>query len=408
MIPLGEFDEYLPIIERAAREYGDDTPDFLSMLGSAESRAGDFDLAVSTLERALAIKEDGDFRASLAYAQWRSGKTEAALTNLRKLQGDGGADTVLVAVLKSEKRLGEIEELLEDVKRPDPRRVSGIDYWCGLAGAYFESMRRWDDTVAVFEEAKASGKMTWVTYEEKLLAVRLRRAGRIPEARALLEKCLDSCPAEARVEAHEELAFLEAIVGNPRAAVDHVEQAAAIDHWSDNHRVLAARLLYARGREGEAAGRLRQLQGQIGWAFTAYHACQLRSELGIDESPGGCWGPVADRATLRANSSIYWQWSAAQALSLARTGDEAAARHSIDWALKLEPELAEVAYRAAGVYALLGDSEEALQWLRTAIERESQELWWARVDPDLDPLRDDPRFKRLMSAWEARLEPLLH
>ena len=71
-----------------------------------------------------------------------------------------------------------------------------------------------------------------------------------------------------------------------------------------------------------------------------------------------------------------------------------------------EPEGSAPAYRAACVHALLGDTDEALRWLRTAAERGHQWIWWAYVDPDLDSLRDDPRFERIMADWQARLNNL--
>jgi hypothetical protein len=40
------------------------------------------------------------------------------------------------------------------------------------------------------------------------------------------------------------------------------------------------------------------------------------------------------------------------------------------------------------------------------VERGNQELWWARVDPDLDPLRGLPRFNEILSDWDARLQAL--
>ncbi len=65
------------------------------------------------------------------------------------------------------------------------------------------------------------------------------------------------------------------------------------------------------------------------------------------------------------------------------------------------------AYLASCAYSLIGGTAQALQWLETAIERGHLELWWARVDPDLDPLRELPRFKAIMTDWDRRIQALL-
>ena len=96
------------------------------------------------------------------------------------------------------------------------------------------------------------------------------------------------------------------------------------------------------------------------------------------------------------------------ALASARLGDSARSRDEIKFAVRLEPERADIAYYAACVFSLLGENESALQWLETAVERGHQELWWARVDPDLDALRKLPRFKEIMDEWDRRIEALIH
>jgi tetratricopeptide (TPR) repeat protein len=95
-------------------------------------------------------------------------------------------------------------------------------------------------------------------------------------------------------------------------------------------------------------------------------------------------------------------------LASARLGDSKRARADIDYALRLEPERADIAYHAAAVYSLLGDSSTALRWLENSVERGHQGLWWARVDPDLDALRDLPRFQEIMSDWDQRLNEMIN
>jgi eukaryotic-like serine/threonine-protein kinase len=52
-------------------------------------------------------------------------------------------------------------------------------------------------------------------------------------------------------------------------------------------------------------------------------------------------------------------------------------------------------YEVAGVHAVLGDKDQALDWLQKAYRGRSC-VYWMRQDPRLDSLRSDPRFQELM------------
>jgi hypothetical protein len=52
----------------------------------------------------------------------------------------------------------------------------------------------------------------------------------------------------------------------------------------------------------------------------------------------------------------------------------------------------------------LHDFDAALDMLGPRFETMSIEvLNWVKTDPDLDPIRDHPRFKAMLAAAEARL-----
>ena len=53
-------------------------------------------------------------------------------------------------------------------------------------------------------------------------------------------------------------------------------------------------------------------------------------------------------------------------------------------------------YNAATFYVALGEKDKALAELNKAYENREPSLRSLRVDPLLDPLRDDPRFADLM------------
>jgi serine/threonine-protein kinase len=108
-----------------------------------------------------------------------------------------------------------------------------------------------------------------------------------------------------------------------------------------------------------------------------------------------------DLATIHASSV------AATAYCYARMGDHP---KTLQWLRDLE-QLAATRYVSpynfAKVHAGLGDHDATFEWLRQAAEDRSPRLTWVKVDPLVDPLRDDPRFEQLLKRiglWQGTVE----
>ena len=56
----------------------------------------------------------------------------------------------------------------------------------------------------------------------------------------------------------------------------------------------------------------------------------------------------------------------------------------------------DVAYWLATAYALLGEREQAFDWLERAVTLGNENRPWFESNPDWEPLREDPRFGELM------------
>ena len=79
-----------------------------------------------------------------------------------------------------------------------------------------------------------------------------------------------------------------------------------------------------------------------------------------------------------------------------------------DWmgrALLIDPENLSMRYNFVCALANhLNEKEAALEMLGPAFEKMGTGLInHAKIDPDLDPIRDDPRFKEMLAAAERRL-----
>lgn len=84
------------------------------------------------------------------------------------------------------------------------------------------------------------------------------------------------------------------------------------------------------------------------------------------------------------------------AVSLCRLGEKCQGLEWADRALAIDPEDAGVSYNVACLFALEGERDRAIRCLEDAVEGGFWHKAWAENDPDLDSLRDDPRFVALL------------
>jgi tetratricopeptide (TPR) repeat protein len=83
------------------------------------------------------------------------------------------------------------------------------------------------------------------------------------------------------------------------------------------------------------------------------------------------------------------------AYAYARAGKKAEFESTLEQ-LKHHPAYDLVAYRLGAAYGALGDKDRALSLVEKSYRLRSDFLSWLKVDPTMDPLRQEPRFKKLM------------
>jgi tetratricopeptide (TPR) repeat protein len=410
---LDKADEYFEIIKAATAKYGQDNPTFYIFLGKEQCMRGEFGEAITSYGRALEIKESHRALMGLGAAQWFSGDTDGALVSLRAARGPGNKQPYvyegrLIALLKFVGRFEDIEQHLEML-----RTEGKVDLWFWRAVDYCASMRRFDEAIALGNEMYESAE---VTYKDDILwdmATWYRKKGDLGKALALLEEAKATLPTVYDSGYYGELAVIAAI----RGQLDEAEEFARLavqtsvgDWYRDEHLRLLARLQHADGRMDEAMSTLGSAEGNS--VYWILHSGYLKAQLETVSQPPHPEDELRrvlylatrlardDRGRACAFARRYC------ALASARLGDRERAREEAAFALRLEPERADIAYVAACTYSLCGDTDQALDWLETAVEKGHQELWWARVDPDLDPLRGIPRFNEIMADWDRRLHAL--
>jgi len=68
--------------------------------------------------------------------------------------------------------------------------------------------------------------------------------------------------------------------------------------------------------------------------------------------------------------------------------------------LRTRPDDYSTLYNAACYYSLAGDVEHAMDLLERACESGGGSRDWIEHDSDLDPLRTNPRFQRLLAVLD--------
>jgi predicted Zn-dependent protease len=88
-----------------------------------------------------------------------------------------------------------------------------------------------------------------------------------------------------------------------------------------------------------------------------------------------------------------WEWAFRAGPYL--RSDPGEARRILEEGLEHHPTSPSIHYTLACVDALAGNTREALDALRVAVEREPELKAHARKDSDLDSIREDPAFEEL-------------
>jgi tetratricopeptide (TPR) repeat protein len=321
----------------------------------------------------------------------------------------GSFDERIIALLKYQGKFEEVEKHLDAIK------ASGnMDLWFWRSVYYYASMRRFDDAIALAKEMREDPE---VTYGDEVLwdmAGWLRKSGDLSQALLTLDQARSLLPPAYYPSLDHQRALIDAIRGRLDQAeyITRRSLTAVSFTYKDDYRLLLARLLLAGGRLDEARVVLEGIKGDSGMTWLEANYVRVQIE---DMAGSGVSRETAERLLHLAARTTYnpWLWPSRMAearafcaLASARLGDKKRAREEIVYALRLDPERADIAYMAAAAYALSGDTNQALDWLDTAVERGHGDLWWAEVDPDLDGLRNTPGFKTVISDWEARLEAM--
>jgi len=218
------------------------------------------------------------------------------------------------------------------------------------------------------------------------------------------------------------------------------ERALALDNDLAEAHAVKARILSQYGRHDEAeveidialrldpesyevnksAAYLRVRQHRLKDAIPFYEKAMTLMETDVN-SPSmlkTCYAAVGDTEAVRRVSHIAFARAekilerdpsngAAMGYgvtALARLGERERAKEWINRALLIDPDNMNMRYNFACALTVLKENEAAIDVLRPLLESAYiDRLNHAKVDADLDPLREDPRFKKMIADAEARL-----
>ena len=208
-------------------------------------------------------------------------------------------------------------------------------------------------------------------------------------------------------EAHLPKAWHFAMRGQQEEARTEIEKALQLnpESWEVNKE--AARILY---RQGELQMAIQLLEKAASLAEDDFHSWGMLSASylaqGDIEQARNCARKVLELVedVLRRDPD-NGAALAFGALSFSAVGQPDRARDWIDRALLLDPDNLYMRYNLAWpLLAFFDDKDAALELLEPALAKAGGTLIsLADADRNLDPLRDDPRFQRMLDEAKARV-----
>ena len=223
--------------------------------------------------------------------------------------------------------------------------------------------------------------------------------GRTAEALRILRRAVALAPNHET--AWQMLAYSYYYAGLNQLAITAYSRVIALNPTPPQPHWMHARMLLYAGRGDDAERELRDLVAKNPNHFKAlaYFGMVLYYQEKLDEAE-----PILDRAVqLAADTGDDSARMVAAFLYAARHENQKIDRKILQY----RPEQvidADTAHWIAGIYALLGDHKAALVWLQRAIQLGDLNYPWYEHDKNLNSLRADPGFQRIMTDVRTRSE----
>jgi adenylate cyclase len=276
-----------------------------------------------------------------------------------------------------------------------------------ISGDYSD-VRRDEAIVRICKQAlslDANYAQAWALIALAEAQLRLRH-GKDIDALPAAERALSINPDLA--EAHCVKAQLLEERGKKQQANEEIDAALRLDSesWEVNRE--AGRLLFRQGRIRdsviyfEKAARLMENDWHSPMMLVTCYQSMGDENLAIQTARMALERAESVIAKNPANANIL----AMGVSALALIGEDRRAREWIERALLLDPDNTQMRYNLACALALrLNDADGAIEMLGPYFEQETSPtlIRHLEADPDLDPVRDDPRFKKMLDATKNRL-----
>ncbi|HTI97180.1 MAG TPA: TIR domain-containing protein [Rudaea sp.] len=208
-------------------------------------------------------------------------------------------------------------------------------------------------------------------------------------------------------EAHAVKASILLMNGNTEAAADELAIALKLNPESYEANRTAGRLNYQLHRYQDAI-RLYEKAASLMEADLNSASMLISSYTALGDTDG--MRRASELALKRSDAILARDQNnpgviAYSAYALMALGDSDRAKSRMDRALLIDPDNFNMGYNfACGLSVYLKDKEAALKMLESVFATISEAfLPYAKTDPDFEFLRDDPRYKAMVEAAEARL-----